>query len=153
MPLYDCMLLFKPHIKKEALLDLVTRVGKHVYRRNGVVTDVKSFGEVQLGYGIKKLDGRHFKGHLMQLSMMATPELNKELHYLNKEDRLLRWLLVKQRDFTFGNEFFSEQGELELTNLYQSRRPFNQDDGDEEEDEDGDEEYEVDEETSELKEN
>ncbi|KAL1356590.1 hypothetical protein HN51_008589 [Arachis hypogaea] len=144
MPLYDCMLLFKPHIQKKDLLDLVTRVGKHVCRRNGVVTGVKSFGEVQLGYGIKKLDGRHFKGYLMQLSMMATPEINKELHYLNKEDRLLRWLLVKQRDFRFGNEFFSEQGALELSNLSQIRRPDDDEDDDDDDDED---EYEVDEET------
>ncbi|AES96438.1 LRR receptor-like kinase family protein, putative [Medicago truncatula] len=35
-------------------------------------------------------------GQMMQVSMMATPEINKELHYLNKEDKLLRWLLVKQ---------------------------------------------------------
>lgn len=61
MPLYDCMLLLKPHVQREALLDLVTRVGKHVCRKNGVVTDMKSFGSVQLGYGIKKLDGRYYQ--------------------------------------------------------------------------------------------
>jgi small subunit ribosomal protein S6 len=61
MPLYDCMLLLKPHVKKEALMDLVARVGKHVYRRNGVLADIKSFGIVQLGYGIKKLDGRYYQ--------------------------------------------------------------------------------------------
>ncbi|KAJ8446741.1 hypothetical protein Cgig2_002903 [Carnegiea gigantea] len=133
MPLYDCVMLLKPHVKKESLMDLVARVSKHVYARNGVLTDIKSFGTVQLGYGIKKLDGRYFqpslrfgplvslelgsddiseaegckgrrggrggtKGQLMQMTMMATPNINKELHYLNKEDRLLRWLLVKHRD-------------------------------------------------------
>ncbi|XP_028798710.1 uncharacterized protein LOC114754132 isoform X2 [Neltuma alba] len=61
MPLYDCMLLFKPHLKKEPIMDLVARVGKHVYRRNGVLTDIKSFGTVQLGYGVKKLDGRYYQ--------------------------------------------------------------------------------------------
>lgn len=61
MPLYDCMLLLKPHVKKEALMDLVARVGKHVHRKNGVLTEMKSFGTVQLGYGIKKLDGRYFQ--------------------------------------------------------------------------------------------
>ena len=55
------MLLLKPNVKKEALIDLVARVGKHVYRRNGVLTEVKSSGTVHLGYGIKKLDGRYFK--------------------------------------------------------------------------------------------
>ena len=61
MPLYDCMLLLKPAVPKEALFDLIARVGKHVYRRNGVVTDLKSFGIVQLGYGIRKLDGRYYQ--------------------------------------------------------------------------------------------
>jgi len=28
--------------------------------------------------------------------------MNKELHYLNKEDKLLRWLLVKHRDIKIG---------------------------------------------------
>ncbi|KAK4711780.1 hypothetical protein R3W88_006293 [Solanum pinnatisectum] len=61
MPLYDCMLLLKPHVKEEALMDLVAKVGKHVYRKNGVLTDLKSFGTVQLGYGIKKLDRRYYQ--------------------------------------------------------------------------------------------
>ncbi|CAL0328093.1 unnamed protein product [Lupinus luteus] len=142
MPPYDCMLLFKPTVRKEALIDLVARVGKHVCRRNGVVTSVKSLGDVQLGYGIKKLDGRFYQGHLMQLSMMATPDINKELHYLNKEDRLLRWLLVKQRDVNFGLDFFGDDGRLELSRLSQIRKPEDEDD---DEDEDN-EEYEVDEE-------
>lgn len=61
MPLYDCVLLLKPHIKKEVVMDLVARVGKHVYARNGVLTEIKSLGNVHLGYGIKKLDGRYFQ--------------------------------------------------------------------------------------------
>ncbi|CAH9091192.1 unnamed protein product [Cuscuta epithymum] len=97
MPLYDCMLLFKPHMKAEALTDLVIKVGKHVYGRNGVLTEIKSLGTVQLGYGIKKLDGRYYQGKMMQMTMMTPPNFNNELHYLNKEDRLLRWLLVKNR--------------------------------------------------------
>ncbi|GER45858.1 ribosomal protein S6 family protein [Striga asiatica] len=61
MPLYDCMLLLKPNVSREAMIDLLARVRKHIYRRNGVVTEMKSFGEVHLGYGIKKLDGRYYQ--------------------------------------------------------------------------------------------
>ncbi|KAL2321323.1 hypothetical protein Fmac_030292 [Flemingia macrophylla] len=137
MPPYDCMFLFKPHIGKEAVMDLVVRVGKHVYRRNGVVTDIISLGTVQLGYGVKKLDGRYYQGLLMQMSMMATPEMNKELHYLNKEDRLLRWLLVKQRNTKFGLDLLGDEGRFELSKFSQlSRR-------DDEDEDDDDEEYEV----------
>ncbi|CAL4952418.1 unnamed protein product [Urochloa decumbens] len=108
MPLYDCMLLAKPLVTREAMAELVARVARRAYQRNGVVTDVKSFGKVQLGYGIKKLDGRHYQGQLMQMTMMVPPSFTKELHYLNKEDRLLRWLVVKHRDAVYGLEFINE---------------------------------------------
>ncbi|KAK7365235.1 hypothetical protein VNO80_14134 [Phaseolus coccineus] len=140
MPPYDCMFLFKPHIRKEAIIDLVARVGKHVSGRNGVVTDVKSLGTVQLGYGVRKLDGRYYQGLLMQMSMMATPEINKELHYLNKEDRLLRWLLVKQRNQNFGLDFEEDEGRLELSRFSQISKL------DEEDEDDEDEEYSLEEE-------
>lgn len=68
MPLYDCMLLLKPHVRQEALVDLVYRVGRHIYSRNGVLTNMKSFGYVQLGYGIKKLDGRYYQVRICKLS-------------------------------------------------------------------------------------
>ncbi|XP_011017954.1 PREDICTED: uncharacterized protein LOC105121125 [Populus euphratica] len=146
MPLYDCMLMLKPHVRKEALMDLVARVGKHVYSRNGVVTDIKSFGTVQLGYGIKKLDGRHYQGQLMQITMMATPNINKELHYLNKEDRLLRWLLVKHRDIKFGLEFMDEDdedGEFDFSefprdSIFDNDNSDDYEDSSHDEDDDGD---------------
>ncbi|KAM0966867.1 hypothetical protein ACFX2C_022565 [Malus domestica] len=57
VPLYDCTLPLKPHVGKESLMDLATRVSEQVYRKKGVITDMKSFGAVQLGYGTKELDG------------------------------------------------------------------------------------------------
>ncbi|XP_047332960.1 uncharacterized protein LOC124936501 [Impatiens glandulifera] len=137
MPLYDCMLLLKPRVSNESLVDLVTHVGKHVYARNGVLGDIKSFGTIQLGYGIKKLDGRYYQAQLMQMTMMTPPSFNKELHYLNKEDRLLRWLLVKHRDVKFGLDYLVEdedQGEL-------SRLRSSHEDDMDDEDEDDHEEY------------
>ncbi|CAO2813077.1 unnamed protein product [Amaranthus hypochondriacus] len=140
MPLYDCVLLFKPHIKKEVVMDLVARVGKHVYARNGVLTEVKPLGIVHLGYGIKKLDGRYFQGQLTQMTMMATPNINKELHYLNKEDRLLRWLLVKHRDSV--NWLDSKDSQGSKRQLKRSTLLGNYNDADMDDDDDDDDEYE-----------
>ncbi|CAN8270267.1 unnamed protein product [Cochlearia groenlandica] len=128
MPLYDCMLLFKPIIRKEGLIDLVARIGKHVYSRNGVLTNIKSFGKIELGYGIRKLDGRHYQGQLMQVTMMATPNMNKELHYLNKEDKLLRWLLVKHRDIKIGSDLQDEVNNSPSGRLYEDGSSSDEDD-------------------------
>ncbi|KAG8365015.1 hypothetical protein BUALT_Bualt18G0059000 [Buddleja alternifolia] len=141
MPLYDCMLLLKPSVKQEAVMDLITRIGKHAFRKNGVLTEVKSFGTVQLGYGIKKLDGRYYQGQMVQMTMMTPPNFNSELYYLNKEDRLLRWLLVKHRDIKFGNDFFGEDDSKSELRSFRSNLFENEDI----EEDDGDEEYEVDE--------
>ncbi|KAL3524043.1 hypothetical protein ACH5RR_016877 [Cinchona calisaya] len=137
MPLYDCMLLLKPHVTKEALLDLVGKVGKHVYRINGVLTDVKLFGQVQLGYGIKKLDGRYYQGQMMQMTMMTPPSFNNELHYLNKEDRLLRWLLIKHRDIKHGLDFLNEDDPK--ADLRRFRSSLFDDENSDEDDSEGDE--------------
>ncbi|KAG6390192.1 hypothetical protein SASPL_151674 [Salvia splendens] len=134
MPLYDCMLLLKPTVPKEALFDLIARVGKHVYRRNGVVTDLKSFGNVQLGYGIRKLDGRYY-----QMTMMTPPSINSELYYLNKEDRLLRWLLIKHRGFKFRG---SSMGEVDITSELRDLKSVLNDGNMVEEEEDDDDDNE-----------
>lgn len=72
------------------------------------------------------------QGQLMQITMMATPNMNKELHYLNKEDKLLRWLLVKHRDVKIGpSEMEDRQDEF---NRVTSRSIYDESSTDDEDD-------------------
>lgn len=36
---------------------------------------------------------------------MVPPSFHKDLHYLNAEERLLRWIVVKHRDVNFSHEY------------------------------------------------
>lgn len=81
------------------------------------------------------------QGHLMQMTMMTPPSFNNELHYLNKEDRLLRWVLVKHRDVRHGEDFLGEDEARRELNKFRSNV---YDDNDDIEDDDDDDEDEVD---------
>lgn len=86
----------------------------------------------------------------MQMTMMATPNINKELLYLNKEDRLLRWLLIKHRDTKYGMDFLNEEHDRNSQEKYSERSLFEQRESDAEDDEEDDDEYNVDEEGKEA---
>ncbi|KAL0451741.1 UNVERIFIED_CONTAM: hypothetical protein Slati_1152200 [Sesamum latifolium] len=77
------------------------------------------------------------------MTMMTPPSFNSELYYLNKEDRLLRWLLVKHREMKFGMEFFGEddaKSELRSfrSNLYDDENIEEDEDDDEDDEHEGD---------------
>lgn len=83
------------------------------------------------------------------MTMMAPPSINKELHYLNKEDRLLRWLMVKHRDVKQGLDYLHEDDGIGELSKFRSRL-FDHEDKDmefDDEDDDDDEEYNVDQES------
>ncbi|CAM6096691.1 unnamed protein product [Calypogeia fissa] len=59
MPLYDLVLMVKKGVEKRSVVELLSYLGQHVYATKGVITDVKSYGRVNLAYPMKKCDGRH----------------------------------------------------------------------------------------------
>lgn len=80
----------------------------------------------------------------MQMTMMTSPSINSELSYLNKDDRLLRWLLIKHRGTNFGGSLV---GEDVIRKELQNSKGFlhagdmigaDEDDDDEDDDEDED---------------
>lgn len=69
----------------------------------------------------------------MQVTMMATPNMNKELHYLNKEDKLLRWLLVKHRDIKIGqgsNDALNDSSRVTSGSVFDEESSTDEEDND-----------------------
>lgn len=54
MPLYDVICLFKAAAARKEVVEIMASVGRRVYAKNGVVTNVTSYGVQPLGYQIKR---------------------------------------------------------------------------------------------------
>jgi small subunit ribosomal protein S6 len=37
------------------------------------------------------------QAHMMQMTFMVNPQFHQELSYLNKDERLLRWMMIRSR--------------------------------------------------------
>lgn len=94
MPLYDLVVMLKSKITNREVIDVMQTAAKRVYADKGVVTNIMSFGKIGLAYEIRKRDGLHKEGRMMQMTVMAPSSFPKDLLYLNKDERLLRWMVV-----------------------------------------------------------
>jgi len=65
MPLYELFCLAKPQLKKVQLAEMISLAGRAVLEKGGVITDIKSFGEQRLAYGIRKPGAVYEKASLI----------------------------------------------------------------------------------------
>lgn len=59
MPLYELFCLSKAQLSKVQLSEVIKLAGRIVLNHGGVITDVKSFGEQQLAYEIRRPGEKH----------------------------------------------------------------------------------------------
>ncbi|GJP55621.1 hypothetical protein CLOM_g14571 [Closterium sp. NIES-68] len=97
MPAYEVLVMAKAAVQRGELVDVVRGLAQRVIKDGGVVMAVKSYGTVRLAYDVKKRDGWHQQGQVVQVEVNAPASLAQQLEHLNKDERLLRWLLLKRR--------------------------------------------------------
>ena len=71
--------------------------GRIVLQQNGVITDVKSFGEKKLAYCIRRPGERHSTAFLWQMTFASGPETAKEIERgLGLDEGVVRWKVLKR---------------------------------------------------------
>jgi ribosomal protein S6 len=61
MPLYELLCLARPLLPRDELGRMIQKVGSMVYSKGGVITNVHSYGEKNLAYKIKGVQGKFDK--------------------------------------------------------------------------------------------
>eukprot|EP00271_Cylindrocystis_brebissonii_P021298 TRINITY_DN7511_c0_g1_i1.p1 TRINITY_DN7511_c0_g1~~TRINITY_DN7511_c0_g1_i1.p1 ORF type:complete len:110 (+),score=23.39 TRINITY_DN7511_c0_g1_i1:207-536(+) len=109
MPLYNLVVMVKGRAHKQEIVDILRSAAKRVYEGKGIVTNVTSYGRVPLAYEIKKKDGRHSEAQMLEMGVMAPSSLANDLLFLNRDERLLRWMLVGHRGHQWTQRSNSEE--------------------------------------------
>ena len=98
MVLYDFLMIVKSSVPKNQLGDILRRTGTRVLDAGGVITDVTSYGTRTLAYEFKAPGEKHFEAHTVQMSFNCAPTVLENLkHDMRTDERVLRWIAVKDR--------------------------------------------------------
>ncbi|PSC75436.1 mitochondrial ribosomal S6 [Micractinium conductrix] len=102
MPLYELFAVAKPRLAggQRALVEIMKAVGTQIQAANGVITDIKYYGERPLAYDIRQPGARYSEANMWQINFAASPKTLEEVHHtLRVDERMLRWLVVKRRPY------------------------------------------------------
>lgn len=116
MPVYELFALIRADLSREKIVAVLRRTGNTVLKGNGVLTDLKSYGEQPLAYRINSPDGYHYEvgmllahlvgclhtclqqAHMISMYFAANPAVLTKLNYdLRIDERVLRYKVFKQR--------------------------------------------------------
>lgn len=97
MPIYELLCLAKPGLAKPVLASMMQAVGGVVYKSGGFVTQLKSYGDQQLAYDIRRPFEKYEAAHIWQMDLLvgtdALPALD---HELRVNGCVLRWVVVRR---------------------------------------------------------
>jgi small subunit ribosomal protein S6 len=119
MPLYNITAIARASLPQQEVHNLLSKVSKIVLERGGVMAGIRNWGVQDLAYRMKARQDFHTRGRFMQLKLVASPDALKELERNMKiDERLLRWMIIKEKNTSIASLGSLEQGKLaESANL------------------------------------
>ncbi|MEW5317642.1 MAG: hypothetical protein WDW38_008924 [Sanguina aurantia] len=100
MPLYELLCLSKPLMARPELAALMRQCGELLCNAGGVITGIKSYGNQELAYNIRRPFEKYGEAHIWQMNFMVPTETLPTLnHLLNVNDNVLRHVVVKRPHF------------------------------------------------------
>ncbi|CAK0786027.1 hypothetical protein CVIRNUC_009240 [Coccomyxa viridis] len=100
MPLYELFCMARPALARPDAAQLIRNIAGAVLSRDGVLTDIKSFGDRQLAYTIKRPGQRYEEAFMWQIDFAAPPSVLDNLkHLLKVDNRIIRYVFLKREPF------------------------------------------------------
>ena len=97
MVLYDFLMIVKSSVPKNQLGDILRRTGTRVLDA-GVSSPTSRRTAHGLAYEFKAPGEKHFEAHTVQMSFNCAPTVLENLkHDMRTDERVLRWIAVKDR--------------------------------------------------------
>ncbi|BDA51076.1 probable 30S ribosomal protein S6 [Coccomyxa sp. Obi] len=100
MPLYELFCMAKPALARTQASQLLRSAASAVLSKGGVLTDIKSYGERELAYEIRRPGMKLNEAFMWQLDFAAAPPVLRELeHLLKVDDRVVRYVILRRSAF------------------------------------------------------
>lgn len=113
MPLYNITAIARAGSPQAEVHGLLTKLSKIVLQNGGVVAGISNWGVQDLAYRMKSRQDYHTRGRFMQMKLVTSPDALKELERNMKlDERLLRWMVIKEKNTSIASLGSVEQGKL-----------------------------------------
>jgi small subunit ribosomal protein S6 len=98
MPLYQITAITRAGVAQPHVHGLLTKLSNFVLDNNGVVAEVKNWGEQRLAYRMRAHQEYHTHGRIVQLRYVLSPTAVIELQRLMKLDpQILRFMAIREK--------------------------------------------------------
>jgi small subunit ribosomal protein S6 len=113
MPFYSITAIARAGSPQTEVHGLLTKLSKIVLERGGVVAGISNWGVQDLAYRMKSRQEFHTRGRFMQMKLVMSPDALKELERNMKlDERLLRWMILKEKNTSIVSLGSVEEGKL-----------------------------------------